>query len=156
MRKLLILANIIILLALSLEAYAQNAIINNDLTFGDIFPGIPKAIPKTTPGSAAEFLITGTAGSEITIDFTLPTYMSSGGNNMQMIFRNTDCAVDSSATPDQTNPGSNNLNPWHTITYRLGSNGLTIWLGGMVIPKLQQKQGSYTIPIVLTVVYTGN
>ncbi len=156
MRKSLFPAIILILLSFSEEAGAQNAIINNDLTFGDIFPGIPKTISKTTPGSAAEFFISGTAGSEITIDFTLPTYMNSGGNNMQMVFHETDCALDSSATPDQTNPGSNNLDPWHTITYRLGSNGLTVWLGGMVIPKLQQKQGSYSATIVMTVAYTGN
>lgn len=156
MNKLIIIACILILCFASAEVCAQNAVVNNDLSFGDIFPGIPKTISKTTPGSAAEFFISGTAGSEVAIDFALPTYMNSGGNNMQMVFMETDCALDSSATPDQTNPGSNNLDPWHTITYRLGSNGLTVWLGGMVIPKLWQKQGSYSAVIVLTVAYTGN
>ena len=75
---------------------------------------------------------------------------------MQLIFKDTDCALDSSAAPDQTDPGSDNLDPWHTITYRLGSNGLTIWLGGTVIPKLNQREGAYTSLIVLTVAYTGN
>lgn len=156
MKKLLIAIGILILLSFSEEACAQNAVVNNDLTFGDVFPGIPKTISKTTPGSAAEFFISGTAGSEVAIDFTLPTYMNDGGNNMQMVFRDNDCALDTSATPDQTNPGSNNLDPWHTITYRLGSNGLTIWLGGTIVPKLWQKKGSYSSVIVLTVAYTGN
>ena len=155
--KAIYICNLIFLLFLiSVNGFAQNAIVNNDLSFGDIFPGIPKAIAKTTPGSAAEFFISGTAGSEVTIDFALPTYMNYGGNNMQLVFRETDCALDSSSTPDQTNPGSNNLDPWHTITYRLGSGGLTVWLGGLVIPKLQQREGSYTATIVLTVAYTGN
>ena len=135
---------------------SQTITINNDLVFGDIFPGIPKTITKYTPGAAAEFLVTGTAGAEVSIDFTLPTYMNSGGYNMQMIFRNDDCAVDSSAAPDQTSPGQDNLDPWHTITYRLGSNGLLIWLGGQVVPKIRQTKGDYTASIVLTVAYTGN
>jgi len=135
---------------------AQNATVTNDLTFGDIFPGIPKTISSHTPGAAAEFTISGTAGAEVTIDFTLPTYMSSSGYNMQLIFRETDCAMDSSATPDQTNPGHDNQDPWGTITYRLGSSGLTIWLGGIAVPRLNQKNGDYEASIVLTVMYTGN
>ncbi len=136
--------------------FAQSITVNNDLNFGDIFPGVPKTVSKTTPGFAAEFYVSGTPGAEVTVDFTLPTYMSSGFHNMQMVFTKTDCAMDSSASPDQTNPQHNNLDPWHTITYRLGSGGLTIWLGGMAIPKLSQDQGSYTATIVLTVAYTGN
>ncbi len=138
------------------SSYAQNATVTNDLTFGDIFPGIPKSISSHTPGAAAEFTISGTAGAEITVDFTLPTYMSSSGYNMQLIFNETNCAMDSSATPDQTNPGNDNLDPWDTITYRLGSGGLTIWLGGTVVPRLNQKNGDYDASIVLTIMYTGN
>lgn len=128
----------------------------NSLTFGDVFPGVPKKVTKYTPGAAAEFQVTGTAGAELTIDFTLPTYMSSGSNNMQMIFREDDCAMDSSASYDQTSPGVDDIDPWHQITYRLGSNGLRIWLGGEVVPKLRQAKGSYTASIVVTVQYTGN
>jgi hypothetical protein len=156
MKAISILIVVFCLFLFGIDTFAQNAIVNNDLAFGDIFPGIPKAIAKTTPGSAAEFFISGTAGSEVAIDFTLPTYMNFSGNNMQLIFRETDCALDTSSTPDQTNPGSNNLDPWHTITYRLGSGGLTIWLGGMVVPKLRQREGNYSATIVLTVIYTGN
>ncbi|MCX6827054.1 MAG: hypothetical protein NTV06_07310 [candidate division Zixibacteria bacterium] len=132
------------LLLLSRPGGCQTAIVNHDLVFGDILSGVPKSVTKTTPGSAAEFHISGTAGDEVSIDFTLPTYMNSTGSNMQMVFTKTDCAMDSSESPDQTNPGQNNLNPWHTLTYRLGSNGLTVWLGGTVIPKLVQQSGSYS------------
>jgi len=138
------------------ELSAQSITVNNDLVFGDMFPGIPKIVSKNAAGSAAEFYVSGTAGAELTIEFALPTYMNTGGFNMQMVFTETDCAMDSSATPDQSSPGYNNLDPWHTITYRLGFNGLTIWLGGMVIPKVVQYPGDYTGTIVVTVTYTGN
>ncbi len=157
MKQAMIIFYSILIWILSIASgYAQNATVNNDLTFGNIFPGIPKTVSKATPGGAAEFYISGTAGAEVTIDFTLPTYMSSGIWNMQLVFNETDCAMDSSASPDQTDPGYNNIDPWHTITYRLGSNGLTVWLGGLVIPRINQLQGSYTGTVVLTVAYTGS
>ena len=149
-------ALITVLLILVGPALSQTATVNNDLVYGGVFPGIPKTISPKAAGSAAEFVITGTAGAEVAIDFTLPTYMNQSGWNMQLIFNKTDCALDSSATPDQSNPPVENLDPWHTITYNLGLNGLTLWLGGTVVPGLNQKQGDYTASIVLTVAYTGN
>lgn len=136
--------------------FSQNVTVNNDLVFGSVFPGIPKTITKYTAGSALEIQITGTAGAEITIDFTLPTYMNVSGYNMQMIFTETDCAIDTAATPDQSDPEFDDLDPWHTLTYRLGSSGMTVWLGGAVVPALRQQQGSYTASIVVTVQYTGS
>jgi hypothetical protein len=74
---------------------------------------------------------------------------------MNLIFSKTDCSMDSSASPTQSTPGYNNLDPWHTITYRLGSAGLKVWLGGQIVPKIIQAPGAYTGSIVLTVAYTG-
>lgn len=135
---------------------AQTPTVVNDLTFGNILSGVPKAVSKHTAGAAAEFTVTGTAGAEITIDFNLPPYLISGSNTVQLIFTDVDCAMDSSASPDQSSPGYNDRNPWATITYRLGSSGLTIWLGGLVMPTRAVSAGSYSSPLVLTVEYTGN
>ncbi len=140
---------------LAAQSHAQNITINNNLVFGDVFPGVPKTITKYTAGAAAEYLITGTIGAEVTIDFALPTYMNDGGYNMQMIFTETDCSLDTRATPDQSSPERDNLDPWHTITDRLGPSGITVWLGGAVVPKLMQSDGSYSASIVITVAYTG-
>lgn len=138
------------------EAAAQNITVVQNLTFGNIMPGIPKTVAKYDAGAAAEFYISGVAGNEVLIEFTLPRYMNSGGFNMQMVFAETDCSIDTSASPDQTSPLADDLDPWHAITYRLGSNGLTLWLGGMAIPQLVQKPGDYSAVVVLTVSYTGN
>ncbi len=125
----------------------------NDLTFGNILGGVPKKIDKATAGPAAEFLVTGIAGSDVTIEFTLPTYMNDGTYNMQMIFTNTDCAMDSSTSPDQTSPDYDNLDPWDVISYTIGSGGIAVWLGGKVVPKLLQDPGSYTADVVITVTF---
>jgi hypothetical protein len=138
------------------QSWGQNATAVSPLRFGNIYPGIPKKVAKYDAGGAAEFLVSGVAGDEISIEFTLPTYMNSGPHHLQLVFGETDCAIDSSAVPDQSNPGRDNLDPWHPITYRLGSGGLAIWLGGMVIPGLIQNPGDYSATIVLTVIPTGN
>jgi hypothetical protein len=145
-----------VVLLLSVSASGQSITINNNLLFGNTFPGIPNTVTKYTAGAAAEFLITGVAGSEISIDFTLPTYMSQGGFNMQMIFTENDCSFDARATPSQSAPENDNQDPWVTLYDRLGSNGLTIWLGGTIVPKLYQRSGAYSASIVLTVAYTGS
>ncbi|MFH2035438.1 MAG: hypothetical protein ABIJ45_03465 [Candidatus Zixiibacteriota bacterium] len=146
---------LLLLLGWFSQGFAQNVTETNPLSFGNVFVGIPKVVSKYTPGTAAEYYIQGTAGAEVTIDITLPTYMSAGGQNMQIIFREDDCSMDSSASYDQTNPGYDDIDPWHQITYRLGSDGLRIWLGGTVVPGLRQSEGSYSASIVITVAYTG-
>ena len=71
---------------------------------------------------------------------------------MQAIFKTTDCSMDSSATPDQSAPTLDNISPWRTTTYTIGSNSeITVWLGGTVIPGIVQQSGSYTADIVIFV-----
>lgn len=144
------------LILLPVAVGGQNVTVNNNLAFGDVFPGIPKTVDKSGAGAAAEFYVSGTAGSEISIEFTLPKYMNSSGYNMQLIFTEADCSIDTSATPDQSAPTFDDLDPWDIMTYRLGSSGMTIWLGGTAVPALRQTEGSYAASIVITVTYTGN
>jgi hypothetical protein len=150
------LLSLMAMILFAVTAEAQDITVNNNLEFGSVFPGVPKSISKKSPGEAAEFHISGTPNAEITIDFSLPTYMHTSGNNMVLQYSATDCAMDSSAVPDQANPGRDNLNPWQTMTYRLGTNGLTIWLGATVVPLQMQRPGSYSATVTLTVTYTGN
>ena len=153
MRVILLLGG---LLLIAVVSWGQNPTKINDLVFGSMYPGIPKVINKTTAGEAAEFHISGNPGDEVIVTFTLPTYLYQSGYNFQLSFSNTDLSLDTSATPSQSSPMVNNLNPWVPQTYRLGSTGMTLWLGGAAIPKLVQQSGSYSATITLTVDTTGN
>jgi hypothetical protein len=159
MARAICLVPLVLFVIFCTEAYGQaiDVTLVNNLVFGNVYPGIPKTISKNAAGAAAEFHVSGTAGSEVLITFlNLPRYVSQAGFNMNVIFSDVDCAMDSSATPSQSSPGYNNLNPWQPIIYRLGANGLTIWLGATIIPNIGQKPGSYTGPIQLKAEYTGN
>lgn len=140
----------------SVAVEAQNITVNSGLVFGSVLQGVPKTISKYTAGAAAEFYITGTNGKEVSIEFTLPTFVNKAGWNMPLVFGTTDASVDSRKNPDQSRPLNDNLNPWVAIIDRMGNFGLTVWLGGKLIPKANQLPGDYTATIVLTVTYTGN
>ena len=136
---------------------SQTVTATNDLLFGDTFAGVPKTIAKTSASNAAEFTVTGTPEDELTLTFDLPTYLSTTGANMQVFFSVTDCAIDSTNPPDQSNPSGDNLNPHEVQTYRFGSSGqLNVWLGGKLVPGLVQKAGDYSATIRLTAALTGS
>lgn len=156
MRAFVLVAVFLAVLLIAVVSVGQNPTKINDLVFGSMFPSIPKSIDKKTAGEAAEFHISGNPGDEVIVTFTLPTYLYQSGYNFQLSFSNTDLALDTSATPSQSSPLVDNLNPWQPQTYRLGSTGMTLWLGGSAIPKLIQQAGSYTATITLTVDTTGN
>ncbi len=144
-------------LGTKVAAQAIDVTLVNDLVFGNVYAGIPKVISKSAAGAAAEFHVSGTASSEVLITFlNLPTYVSQSGYNMSVVIKDTDCAMDSSASPNQASPGYNNLNPWKPMVYRLGATGLTIWLGATIVPSIGQKSGNYTGLIQIRAEYTGN
>ena len=155
MRALLLAAVSFGVLIITTVSWGQNPTKINDLVFGNMYPSIPKVIDKTDAGEAAEFHISGDPGDEVIVTFTLPTYLYQSGYNFQLVFSSTDLSLDTSATPSQSTPLVDNLNPWQAQTYRLGSTGMTLWLGGTAIPKLVQQAGSYTATITLTVDTTG-
>jgi hypothetical protein len=134
---------------------AQTATGINDLTFGNVLPGVAKTISKRTAGAAAEYSVTGNAGDPVLIDFTLPTHMTSGANSLLITFGATDCAIDSSDPGDQSSPAWDDQDPRNTLSATLGSGGLTIWLGALVQPSALQPSGSYSAEIILTVSPSG-
>lgn len=158
MRFVPVVSCLAVTLAIGIPAYSQPLMVkgNSDLAFGNILPGVPKSVSKKS-ASAMEFRISGTGDAEVTLDFTLPQYMSTTGASMPLFFFNTDCQLDSTTTGNQASPTYDDLNPHETLTYRLGPSGkLFVWLGAQVVPGLVQKSGNYTATVRLTSAYTGN
>ena len=115
---------VITLMLFTASCPAQTITLNNDLIFGNIFPGIPKTITKYTAGSAAEFHIAGTNGAEVSIQFALPTYLHSSGFNIELLFFETDFSLDSFPSHSPSNPLFDNINKWTKFLYRIGYGGL--------------------------------
>jgi hypothetical protein len=124
-----------------------------DLDFGDVIRGVPATIAVANAASG-RFLIRGTRGAEVSLDFLLPTFLAVGANTLPIAFGPT-------AAGHYTLPQSQNavlFDPHVTRITRLRpSNGfLYAWLGGTVSPSLSQPPGVYTGAVTLVVSYTGN
>ena len=132
---------------------------NNNLQFGTVTPGISKAVDKSEPGFAGEWEVTGSVGAEITLDFTLPDSLllvSDSTNGLPINFSNIDAAFDDGSGGGQLAP-SGVLDPNGLGTERLGAGGqLTVWIGGIVQPRISQTGGDYAEDVILSVAYTGN
>ncbi len=130
---------------------------SNDLNFGNVTPGTPKAIDKTNVGNAGEWTISGSAGAEVQIDFTLPDSLRSATAAMDILFLSTDASYEDGTGGGQASPAGT-LNPGSTNTQNLNAaNGsMTIWIGGQVDPAVSQPGGSYSGDIEVTITLTGN
>ncbi len=133
------------------------------LVFGNVYQGIAKAIANND-ADAGVFRISGQASSVISIYMQLPEYLAGGVGNDRMViaFSTTDASVDSTGANSPTTMvagrGWQNINP-HVFpaAAKIGSAGNTdIYLGGKVIPSVNQTAGNYQADVVLTVAYTGS
>ncbi|MFH2035440.1 MAG: hypothetical protein ABIJ45_03475 [Candidatus Zixiibacteriota bacterium] len=136
----------------------------HDLAFGDVLQGVPKTADKTVVADAGVFQISGAGGQEISMHLQLPDFLwnSTGGSEDRLVisFSNTDADIDTTAAGTPAAHGLGAIvdqDPHNLSDAVLGGadNILQLFLGGTVSPAVDQRAGSYTADIVLTVAYTG-
>lgn len=132
------------------------------LDFGNVYQGVAKSQDETSDASSGIFTITGEAGAAIACYFQLPDYvaLANGTDRMPISFSTTDAAFSILAGGTPSTPGAgatNNTNPRNLTGTVIGAGGTSkVFLGGKVIPTINQTAGSYSADIVLTVAYTGS
>ncbi len=118
-----------------------------NLSFGNVFPGVNKAVLLTDAG-AGRFDITGQASTPVNLAFTsLPTNLASGGNNLPVTFSAGHNTTNSAAGSTSFAPGSG------ASTSLSGSGALFVFVGGTVTPAVNQVAGTYTATVTLQVTY---
>ncbi|MCH9025097.1 MAG: hypothetical protein IH931_07160 [candidate division Zixibacteria bacterium] len=133
------------------------------MAFGNVYQGVSSTIANNN-ASAGVFTITGAASSGILIFMALPNYvaLADGSDRMTISFSSTDASVDTLGAGNPTTmaagSGFQNINPHNfPAAAVIGAGGTTnIYLGGKVLPTIDQTAGAYTGDIILTVAYTGN
>lgn len=135
------------------------------LDFGNVYQGVAKTQDETSDANSGIFTITGQASANISCFFQLPEYvaLSNGTDRMPINFTTTDAtysilAAGAPSTPSAPGAGATtNTNPRNLTGTIVGVGGTSqIFLGGKVIPSVNQTAGSYSADIVLTVAYTGS
>jgi hypothetical protein len=132
------------------------------LDFGQVYQGVAKIQDETDDALSGIFNLTGQGSAGISIYLTLPAYMAlpDGSDRMTVAFGITDCAVDTmnltpstvAAADGWVDVDPNNL----PNTLVIGQGGQTnLYLGGRVIPSVDQAAGNYSGDIICSAAYTG-
>lgn len=139
------------------------------LEFGTVYQGVPKAISKNV-AEAAIFDISGQANADLLLYLSMPEFMatSTGDDRMTVAFEDNTVDIDTAITalagagdPTAFAGGWQAEDPQNLMGVAgadpcLGDDGLAaIYLGGKVIPTLDQTAGAYTADVILTVSYLG-
>ena len=125
-----------------------NVVGAQQLSFGNVFPGVNKTIAATDLANGGRFDITGQASTPVTLSFTLPATLSSAGNTMPIVSFTGNHAL------LVTQAGGVAFAPSAGATTSLsGTGAMFVWVGAQVQPATNQAAGVYTGSIVMTVVY---
>ena len=120
----------------------------NNLQFGNVTPGVNKTIAIADAG-AGRFDVTKAANEGVTLAFTLPTNLTSGGNNLPI--GSWTGGWNTSATP----AGATAFTPsaGGTNTTQTAGTGIFVYVGATVTPAAAQAAGSYTGTVTMSAVY---
>jgi len=126
-----------------------NVVGAQQLNFGNVFPGVNKTVAATDLTNAGRFDVTGQASTPVTLSFTLPATLSSGGGNTMPIVSFTgEYALVATQVGGFLFAPAAGANP--TLS---GTGALFVWVGAQVQPATNQVAGVYTASVTMTVVY---
>jgi len=119
------------------------------LTFGAVFPGVPRVISRTDPANAGQVDIGYAKFSPILLTFTLPSAMAGpAGATMPLVFG----ASDAGYSSPETITSQVGFDPRVPFATALDKNGrAAVFIGGRAQPAPSQRGGAYTATITLTV-----
>lgn len=121
----------------------------NNLDFGNVFPGVNKAIAVTDAG-AGRFDVSGQTGANVQVSFVLPATLGDGTGNTMVIDTWTGNHNTTAA------PTGTNFDPVAGASTALsGANPgvLFVYVGARVTPLANQPGGTYTGNVTMTVAY---
>src|SRR3989441_12512719 len=125
-----------------------NVVGAKQLSFGNVFPGVNKTVVAMDLANAGRFDISGQASTQVTLSFTLPATLGSGGNTMPIVSYAGVHAQNSAQT------GGTAFSPAAGAGPTLNASGaLWVWIGAQVQPATNQAAGVYTGSITMTVGY---
>jgi hypothetical protein len=142
---------------------ALSVIAVQPLDFQNVFQGIAKIQDQTDDALSGIFSIGGQGSAGISVFLTLPQYiaLADGSDRMTIAFRSIDATIDTmNFTPSTVAVADG----WVDVdpnalpnTLVVGQGGQTnIYLGGRVIPSVDQTAGAYSGDIICNVAYTGS
>lgn len=147
-RKLLLVFGLVLGTAGSLNAQLTVTGLRN-LAFGPVIQGVASSVTPSDPIDSGQFEFIVPIGSQVRLQFTLPTRLNGPGNaRLTIAFSATDAIAlgqGPTSVPVTFNP--NNTQTFNVVS----SNRIWVFLGGRVTPTANQATGNYTNTVTFTV-----
>lgn len=123
---------------------------NNDLAFGNVFPGVNKTIAVADGGAGKYSVTVGQAGANVNLSFTLPANLIGPGAATLPVGSWTGHW----AATDVTSGGTTFVPSAANTAAALSGTGLLfVYIGAQVSPGAAQAAGGYTAVATMTVAY---
>lgn len=121
------------------------------LDLGEMIQEVTTTV-ATNDAGAAEFIISGEAGKEVTLDFTFDASITDGTNTIPVTYTGEEGTTAGSATGTGNHDTSTQLTTFIDGT----SSELYFWVGAAVTPAVDQVAGTYSGNLQVDISYTGN
>ena len=126
----------------------------SSLAFGTVYPGVNKTVNYTDATNGGKFSVTGYAGAQVAVSFTLPTTLAGPSGATLPIdtwsaYHNTTNDAASGGTAFDPSLGG-------PTTALSTAGNLYVFLGARVTPAPTQAAGAYLSTVTMTVAYTGS
>ena len=133
------------------RAAAAQVLVTSDqnLTFGQVTPGVPMQVAPTDITRRAALSVSGRGRYRVT--FVLPTQLNGpSGQQIPVTFGATDGRVEIRNRVETFSPATG-----HEFRINPSDETAQIYLGGRATPVTGTRAGTYTATIVMTIVQTG-
>lgn len=148
----LLLALIVLFLAPRAEGQSMTVRPIQNLSFGFLLPGVATTIDALQLASSGQIEISAAIGTTFEIRYTLPAAMSGVGTTLPLAFG----SASAGAAPSSNPANLIRFNPAQAARFQLvTTTRATFFLGGRANPRNGQPIGSYSAPIVVTIINLG-
>jgi hypothetical protein len=121
------------------------------LAFGALLSGAPTTVLRTDPANSGQFDLTAQNNDVVILTFSLPSSMSGpSGASLPLSFSGSDAGF----SPSQSIGAQVTFDPRQSYVATMSQQGRgSVFLGGTATPAFNQRPGSYSATITLTVMY---
>lgn len=119
------------------------------LALGEMIQEITTTI-ATNDAGAAEFIISGEPGKQVTLDFTLDASITGVGDPIAVTY-----SGESGTTATPSGTSNHDTSTQLTANLEATSGELYFWVGATVTPAVNQAAGTYSGNLQVDIAYTG-
>ena len=123
-----------------------------NLSFGALLPNVPTVIDPLQLTRSGQIRVQASIGATFEVRYTLPTVMSSGTSSFPLVFGTSSAGAAASSTPSALIRFNPNV---ATRFVFVTTDRATFFLGGEARPRIGQRTGAYSAPIIVTITNLG-